>query len=342
MGGKQMRISAVVKRILRQFIHDKRTMALMIVAPIIILTMLSLVFNGEDLELKIGVLNIPDQLVEKMEQHAVVKNVPSEDAIESLLKEDYDAVFVFNKEEKKLYLEGSNPSINRAVIELVKNTATNSDEKVNMTISYLFGSDDMTSFDHFGPVLVGFFIFFFVFLIAGVSFLRERTQGTLERVLASPIKRWELVIGYVIGFGLFTMVQSAIIALYSVYVIDLKMEGSFFYVLLITLMLALSALTLGILLSSFAKNELQMIQFIPLVVVPQIFFSGLFNLDTISIYLSWIGPLTPLYYGADALRNVMIKGQGLTELWMDLLVLFGFSITFVVLNIYALKKHRRI
>ena len=337
-----MRISAVVKRILKQFIHDKRTMALMIVAPMIILTMLSLVFNGEDLELKIGVLDIPDQLVEKMEQHAIVKNVPSESAIESLLKEDYDAVVVFNNEEKKLYLEGSNPSINRAVMELVKNSATKSDEKVNMNISYLFGSGDMTSFDHFGPVLVGFFIFFFVFLIAGVSFLRERTQGTLERVLASPIKRWELVIGYVIGFGLFTMVQSSIIALYSVYVIDLKMEGSFFYVLLITLMLALSALTLGILLSSFAKNELQMIQFIPLVVIPQIFFSGLFNLDTISKYLSWIGPLTPLYYGADALRNVMIKGQGLTELWIDLLVLFGFSITFIILNIYALKKHRRI
>ncbi|MFK3958501.1 ABC transporter permease [Guptibacillus hwajinpoensis] len=337
-----MRITAVVKRILRQFIHDKRTMALMIVAPIIILTMLSLVFNGEDLELKVGTLNIPDQLVERIEEHAIVKKVTSKDTIESLLKEDYDAVIDFSNGEKKLHLEGSDPSINQAAINLVRSNSMVSNEEVDLDVSYLFGSSDMTSFDHFGPVLVGFFIFFFVFLIAGVSFLRERTQGTLERVLASPIKRWELVIGYVIGFGLFTMFQSGIIALYSIYVIDLKMEGAFFYVLLITLMLALSALTLGTLLSSFAKNELQMIQFIPLVVVPQIFFSGLFNLDTISNYLSWIGPLTPLYYGAEALRNVMIKGQGITEIWIDLLVLFGFSIAFMILNIYALKKHRRI
>ncbi|MBF0709224.1 ABC transporter permease [Alkalihalobacillus hwajinpoensis] len=337
-----MRITAVVKRILRQFIHDKRTMGLMIVAPIIILTMLSLVFNGEDLELKVGTLNIPEQLVERIEEHSIVKKVTSKDTIESLLKEDYDAVIDFSNGEKKLHLEGSDPSINQAVINLVRSNSMVNNEEVDLDVSYLFGSSDMTSFDHFGPVLVGFFIFFFVFLIAGVSFLRERTQGTLERVLASPIKRWELVIGYVIGFGLFTMFQSAIIALYSIYVIDLKMEGAFFFVLLITLMLALSALTLGTLLSSFAKNELQMIQFIPLVVVPQLFFSGLFNLDTISNYLSWIGPLTPLYYGAEALRNVMIKGQGITEIWIDLLILFGFSIAFMILNIYALKKHRRI
>ena len=337
-----MRILAVVIRILRQFISDKRTMALMIVAPIIILTMLSLVFNGEDLELKLGVRNTPESIVEQLEKHASVKPIASDEAIEPTLKKDYDAVIDFGNGSKKLYLEGSNPSINRAVINMVQSSSMVKNQEMDLEVSYLFGSNNMSSFDHFGPVLVGFFIFFFVFLIAGVSFLRERTQGTLERVLATPIKRWELVTGYVIGFGLFTMLQSAIIALYSIYVIDLMMEGAFLFVLLITLMLALSALTLGTLLSSFAKNELQMIQFIPLVVVPQIFFSGLFNLDTISNYLSWIGPLTPLYYGADALRSVMIKGQGLTDIWIDLLVLLGFSIVFMILNIYALKKHRRI
>ncbi|WP_165996614.1 ABC transporter permease [Bacillus sp. Cs-700] len=337
-----MRIFAVVIRILKQFISDKRTMALMIVAPIIILTMLSLVFNGEDLELKLGVRNTPESIVEQLEKHASVKPIASDEAIEPTLKKDYDAVIDFGNGSKKLYLEGSNPSINRAVINMVQSSSMVKNQEMDLEVSYLFGSNNMSSFDHFGPVLVGFFIFFFVFLIAGVSFLRERTQGTLERVLATPIKRWELVTGYVIGFGLFTMLQSAIIALYSIYVIDLMMEGAFLYVLLITLMLALSALTLGTLLSSFAKNELQMIQFIPLVVVPQIFFSGLFNLDTISNYLSWIGPLTPLYYGADALRSVMIKGQGLTDIWIDLLVLLGFSIVFMILNIYALKKHRRI
>ncbi|MDQ0481704.1 ABC transporter permease [Guptibacillus hwajinpoensis] len=339
-----MRILALVIRILRQFIHDKRTMALMIIAPILVLTMLSLVFNGEELKLQMGAVNVPNEMIDRIEGNnvTVTKLKATEDVKREIKENDYDAILNFGRSENEIHLEGSDPTINKAIVERIRSSMGAEQTEANMTIQYVYGSSEMTTFDHFGPVLVGFFIFFFVFLIAGVSFLRERTQGTLLRLLASPIKRWELVFGYVIGFGLFTMIQSAIIALYSIYVIDLKMEGSFFYVLLITLMLALSALTLGILLSSFAKNELQMIQFIPLVVVPQLFFSGLFNLDTISDYLSWIGPLTPLYYGADALRDVMIRGQGISDIWVDVVVLIGFSLLFIILNVIALKKHRRI
>jgi len=122
------------------------------------------------------------------------------------------------------------------------------------------------------------------------------------------------------------MIQASIIAAYAIYVLGMLMEGAFGYVLLITLLLSLTALTLGILLSAFANNELQMIQFIPIAVVPQIFFSGLFNLDTISDWLSWIGPFTPLYYAADALRDVMVRGYGWDEIQIDLLALAGFSI----------------
>ena len=141
----------------------------------------------------------------------------------------------------------------------------------------------MELFDNFGPVLIGFFVFFFVFLIAGVSFLRERTGGTLERLLATPLRRFEIVAGYIIGFGLFTTLQASLIAWFAVDILDMMMEGSFLYVLFITFLLAMTALTLGTLLSAFANNELQMMQFIPLVVVPQIFFSGLFNLYTCSL-----------------------------------------------------------
>lgn len=104
--------------------------------------------------------------------------------------------------------------------------------------------------------------------------MRERTTGTLERLLTSPLRRWEIVAGYIMGFGIFTMIQAAIIAWYAIYVLGMLMEGSFGFVLLITLLLSLTALTLGILLSSFANNELQMIQFIPLIVVPRSFSRG--------------------------------------------------------------------
>ncbi|QAV27831.1 ABC transporter permease [Neobacillus thermocopriae] len=128
----------------------------------------------------------------------------------------------------------------------------------------------------------------------------------------------------------------------TIHVLRMMMEGSFWYVLLITFLLAMTALTLGTLLSAFANNELQMIQFIPLVVVPQVFFSGLFNLDTMEPWLRSIGVAMPLYYGADALREIMIRGKGWEAISFDVSVLVGFSLLFMILNVLALKKYRKL
>ncbi|URM33220.1 ABC transporter permease [Cytobacillus firmus] len=342
-----MRIMALVIRILRQIVRDKRTMALLILAPILVMTMLHLVFNGDEYTPKIGLVDLPEKIEAQLNlEHAKLEYYETEKLAEKDLSDKkLDAYLMFDQTPTSVVLEGSDPNINGTVMRWVKGALKplqpnggNQEVKTD----YLFGSEDMGQFDYFGPVLLGFFIFFFVFLIAGVSFLRERTTGTLERLLTSPLRKWEIVTGYIIGFGIFTMIQAAIIAWYTIYVLGMIMEGSFGYVLLITLLLSLTALTLGILLSSFANNELQMIQFIPIIVVPQIFFSGLFNLETISEWLSWVGPFTPLYYAAEALRNVMVRGFGWDMIYKDLLMLLAFSLLFMVLNIAALRRYRKI
>jgi ABC-2 type transport system permease protein len=322
-------------------------MGLLIFAPILVLTMLHLVFNGDDYDPKVGLVNVPETLLDKIELNdATVKEYDSEkDANEDLSNQKIDGYLRFDNQTPSIFLEGSDPSVNGATVKWIQTALKPLQENgasFELEVDYLHGSNEMGQFDYFGPVLLGFFVFFFVFLIAGVSFLRERTTGTLERLLSSPLRKWEIVIGYVLGFGIFTMVQATIIAAYAIYVLGMLMEGAFGYVLLITLLLSLTALTLGILLSAFANNELQMIQFIPIIVIPQIFFSGLFNLDTISDWLSWIGPFTPLYYAADALRDVMVRGYGWNEIQLDLLAMAGFSIFFMVLNILALRKYRKI
>ncbi len=342
-----MRITALVIRILRQIIRDKRTMALLIFAPILVLTMLHLVFNGDEYTPAIGLVNLPEQIEAQLNlEDATIKQYESANLAENDLSlKKLDGYLLFDQMSPSLVLEGSDPSVNGSVMSWVQNALRPLQQNgadPELKVDYLFGSSDMGQFDYFGPVLLGFFVFFFVFLIAGVSFLRERTTGTLERLLTSPLRRWEIVLGYIIGFGVFTMIQATVIAWYAIYVLGMLMEGAFGYVLLITLLLSLTALTLGILLSSFANNELQMIQFIPLIVVPQIFFSGLFNLETISEWLSWIGPLTPLYYAAEALRNVMVRGFGWEIIYKDLLVLLGFSLLFMILNIAALRRYRKI
>lgn len=342
-----MRILALTVRILRQITRDKRTMGLLIFAPILVMTMLHLVFDGDNYVPKVGLVNAPSPVMEKIDKSTAELTVYTneKEANIDITSQKIDGYITFNDQSPEIFLEGSDPSVNGATIRWIQIALAPLEDNENTsepTIHYLHGSSDMGQFDYFGPVLLGFFVFFFVFLIAGVSFIRERTTGTLERLLSTPLRKWEIVMGYVLGFGIFTMIQATIIAAYAIYVLNMLMEGAFLYVLLITLVLSLSALTLGILVSSFANNELQMVQFIPVIVIPQIFFSGLFNLDTISDWLSWIGPFTPLYYAADALRDVMVRGYGWDAIYMDVLVLFGYSILFMILNVLALRKYRKI
>lgn len=341
-----MKVIALVIRILRQLPRDKRTLGMLVFAPILVLTMLHLVFNGDAFVPKVGLVNIPNMMIEQIDttEAEITEYSNLNQAKADLAKREIDGYMTLDNESPSIFLEGSDPNINNVTLRWFQSSFSSLQQgNINeMKVDYLHGSSDMGSFDYFGPVLLGFFVFFFVFIIAGVSFIRERTTGTLERLLSTPIRKWEIVMGYVLGFGIFTIIQSTIIAWYAKYVLGMMMEGAFILVLMITLTLALTALTLGILISSFANNELQMIQFIPIVVVPQIFFSGLFNLETISHWLSWIGSFTPLYYAAEALRDVMIRGYGFSEIYINIMVLLGFSILFMILNIVTLRKYRRI
>ncbi|MDM5438871.1 ABC transporter permease [Bacillus hominis] len=339
-----MRVNGVVIRIIRQFFRDKRSLAMMFGAPMLLLWLLSLVFTQKDYIPHIAVVDVPAPIVKAMKnQEASIYEYSKDKAISELEKQKVDAVIHLENGKMNLLLEGSDSSKNRAVLQVLqKSTEKNDVSMMKPEVDYLHGSKDITMFDGLGPVLIGFFTFFFVFILSGVSFVRERLSGTLERLLSTPVRRWEIVVGYIIGFGIFAFIQSIIIVSFSVYILDLYVAGSIWLTLLITCMLSLTALTLGTFLSAYANNEFQMIQFIPLVIVPQVFFSGLFPMESMNTWLQMLGKLFPLTYGADAMRQVMIRNQGFTEIALDLTVLLLFSLLFAVGNVFALKKHRKI
>ncbi len=342
-----MRIRALVFRIWRQFLHDKRTLALMLLAPLFVMTLISLVFNGSTYKPKIGLIHVPVALSQQLAKESVTLSsyASSASALSALKNQSIDAYVDFHHGQLAIKLEGSNPSTSQAVLmnlQKLTQPAITRQALSQPTVSYLYGSASMTSFDNFGPVLIGFFAFFFVFLVAGISFLNERTTGTLDRLLATPIKRYEVVLGYVLGYGAFTIVQAFLIAWFSVDILGMMMTGSLFTLLIVTLLLSMSALTFGIFISSFANSEFQIMQFIPIVVVPQIFFSGLFNIATMAPWLRWLSYLMPLYYGAEAMRNVMIRGKGIDVIGLDLLFLLALSLVFIVLNVFTLRKYRKV
>ncbi|WP_028776017.1 ABC transporter permease [Shimazuella kribbensis] len=341
-----MRIRSLVLRIVREFIRDKRSLALIIVAPIMILTLMSFILTGEEYQPKLNVIGLSPSLTKKLESSgAKLYKKTTVQADRALKNREIDAILTANMQTINIKLEGSDPAKNKFVLRFVQTSLQSkmpSEIRIILSVTYLHGSKDMSSFDADGPILIGFFSFFFVFIISGVSFLRERTSGTLERLLATPLRRWELVIGYVFGFGIFMTIQACLITWYSTQVLDMMMVGSFSYLLLVTLLLAISALTLGTLLSSFANNELQMVQFIPLVIVPQVIFSGLFPLDGMNPGIRYLSLFMPLRYGADALTDIMIRGKGWSDISTDVFALITFALIFILLNILVLRKYRKI
>lgn len=343
-----MRIWALIIRIISQFLRDRRTLALLIIAPLLVLSLMYLVFNGDEYVPGIGAVALPDPIVRQLTDAKAepVVYADIDEAEEALGQKEIDAYITLEAGVPLVKLEGSDPAASRAVLARVMqlNTANSGETAppASPHVQYLHGGEEMTTFDSLGPVFIGVFAFFFVFLIAGVSFLKERTSGTLERLLATPLRRWEIVIGYLLGFGIFAGVQAALIASYSIHVLGLMMNGSIGLVLLVTLLLAIAALSLGTFLSALAHSEFQLIQFIPIVIVPQVFFSGMFDLESMSPWIRWLAHLMPLKYGANALRDIMIRGEGWGGIAGDVCILVGFSLLFLSANVLALRKHRKI
>ena len=338
-----MRVRALAFRILNQLRHDRRTLGLMLVAPIFLLTLVYFILGDTVPIVNVAVINAPAGFEDRLEEQNVRGMRYSESEARRALEEgEVIASIQISSGKSFIEIDGSNPTkakVALAALEQAKNSVIFSRPDLKSEVNYVYGHEDLPTFDNFGATLIGFIIFFFVFLVSGISFLQERTSGTLEKLLSTPIRRWEIVVGYVLGFGLFTVLQSFLISFYSVYVLKVMMIGSFFFILLITLLTAIIALTLGMLASTLANNEFQMIQFIPLIIVPQIFFSGLFDLPP---GMEVVGYAMPLYYIADALTEVMIKGNGLAVIAHDLGIMLFCSVLFMTLNTLLLKKYRRI
>lgn len=335
-------------------LRDKRTLALMFVAPLLILTLMYFLFNGNTVDPKLGVVGVDQSLADGFEKADI--NVKEFDSFSKKMVADKDLDGVLEQENEKmtLTLRNDDPSKAKALQMKINQVVTAqaqakligqnpvlaklAPQKIETT--YVYGDKDTVFFDVLSPILVGFFVFFFVFIISGIGLLRERTTGTLERLMATPIRRWEIVTAYLIGFGIFAVIQTIIVVVYAITALDIVLVGSVFHVILINLLLALVALSLGILLSSFAASEFQMIQFIPIAVIPQVFFAGIFPLDGMAEWLQAVAKIMPMYYAGDALKSVMYQGMGLSDISIDLIALAIFAAIFIILNIFALKKHR--
>ena len=423
-----MRIRALTGRILRQLSHDKRTIALVLFAPILILTLLYFILSYDNSIYKIAVIDAPDSFYSELKNNdeyvVEISQLSKEEAADAIDNEEILAAVTIDDAYKNIQidLDGTNAtdakkvqaiiqkaaisglqndmqskiddvkqniseiqdkllkademkksisdlqiklrSLNSLVAVLPANVKENMPDLSNVdletidfssielpnvneisftqpaiTTNYVYGTEEGTAFDNFCAPLIGIIVFFLVFLIAGINFLDERSSGTLEKLLSTPIRRYEIIVGYVLGFSILALIQTLLLTFFVIYILGMTSVGSIWFVLLINLLTAITALTLGILLSTLANSAFQMVQFIPLVIIPQIFLSGMFKLSP-----GWtaVGKLFPITYSTDALTGVMIRGSGFADIWYDCLILLGFSIIFILLNTLLIRKLRKV
>jgi ABC-2 type transport system permease protein len=188
-------------------------------------------------------------------------------------------------------------------------------------LRYVFNSGAF--FDRVAPSLLAFFPFLLMFLTTSVTMQRERTSGTLERLLTTPAGKFDLVGGYGIAFAVVSVVQVVLAALVSVW-LGLSIAGSFGWLLLVALLSALLGVALGLLASAFARTEFQALQFMPVVVLPQFLLCGLFRpRDLMADVLRWVSDVMPLSYAVEAVDHVTTDTGLGGDFWRDAAILAG-------------------
>ena len=388
------RILAIARRIAQGFRRDERTLGLMFVVPLVVTALLGWVLSEQvDEIVDVAIVNeageVGERIVTAMQDAAAepggdITVAAALDAggtpeAEAMVRDGRaDLAIVIPSDLLELVLAGERPTLTvitegtdpaaemgrfgtlQSIMadvagELVP-PGGNPPVLPQVERRTIYLSPDASQADVLAPIFLGFFGYFFVFLLTGVSFLRERIGGTLERLLATPVTRFEIVTGYSLGFGTFATLQVIALTLFILNSVDVPAigplppfsiglgvdaAGSPLLAFAIALLLSLGAVNLGIFLSTFARTELQVIQFIPLVIVPQALLSGiLWPTERLPDVLRAISDVLPLTYAVDGLREVMLKGSDLTSaaVQTDLAVLGGIALFFVVLASLTIKR----
>ncbi|MEX2290436.1 MAG: ABC transporter permease [Mycobacteriales bacterium] len=205
-------------------------------------------------------------------------------------------------------------------------------------LRYVF-QDQPATFDRIGGPLLALFPFTTMFLVTSVAMLRERTSGTLERLLSMPVGKGDLLTGYALAFGLVAVVQTSLAAGTALGPLGLEVAGSAALVVLLAVLDALLGTALGLLLSAFARSEFQAVQFLPAVVLPQVLLCGLFvPRQAMATPLQWLSEAFPLTYAVQGMQRVSASADITSGLLTDLGVITGCVVLFIALGAATLPR----
>lgn len=210
---------------------------------------------------------------------------------------------------------------------------------VLLTLVRFVINDDNQAFDRFGLPLLGIFPMVSMFLVTSIAMLRERTTGTLERLLTMPLARFDLLAGYALAFGAMATVQAGILVAVGVGLLGLEVAGPLWAVVVLAVANAVLGMALGLFLSAFATTEFQAVQFMPGFLLPQLLLCGLVvPREAMAAPLTWLSTILPMTYAFEGLDELLTVTEVNGDVLLDLGLVVAMSVAALALGAATLRR----
>ena len=346
-------ISFVIKET-KHILRDKRTMLILFGMPIVMMLLFGFAITNDVKNVRTVVVtsqmdHLTQQAVERLaasEYFTMTTTVPTPKDAEMMIrsqKADLAIVFAQDFASKKsgvqFIVDGSDPNMAQQWTTYAQQTMAPANSQLSTLNSQLLYNPRMKSAYNFVPAIMGMLLLLICAMMTSVSIVREKERGTMEVLLVSPIKPLMIIVAKVVPYLLLALVILAIILLMSATVLDVPLQGGLGWILVVSLIYILLALSLGLLISNIAQT-----QFVALLVsamvllLPTVMLSGmLFPVESMPTILQWISAIIPPRYYIQAMRKLMIMGVGIQEVWQEVMILIGMT---ALLLVVSLKKFK--
>ena len=373
---KASRAFAVTKRVLRDLKNDRRQLALIFIAPLLVISIFGVAFTGSVKDVRVVVVNGDTAVGNSSLSNKIISNFDTSvlnvayansesDAVGQVQNGSASAAIVFPSHFTQsvvarasgqtsvppanttitLLADKSNPNVSDPIIATVNTAVAQTIQglgrqaPVSVDSSNAVYGANAQFIDFFAPGIICIAVWQLTTLLTLISFVGERTSGTLFRLLASPLKESELVVGYAVAFGIIGIAQSAVLLSAAVILFHVTIVGDVLLAFGVIALLAVVSEGLGIMLSSFARREAQAIQFLPIVVLPAFLLSGVFwPIQAIPEWLRPVSYVLPTTYAVEAVRSVILRGWGLDKIYPDVIALLIFACVFLALATILLRR----
>ncbi len=372
-----LRFLTVTRRVFMDLKNDKRSLALIVLAPIFVMFVFGLAFSGEVRDVKVAVVDLDEGAAGAPAalSRALVSNL-DEEVMELEYADDREAALAMVEAGQayaavvfppgltaaalaglegrpgappasiELLLDRSNVNVSEAVSKAVNEALLAAMEGAGLSLPVsveavaVFG-EGAKFMDFFVPGIMAFAVYMITTLLTLVTFVGERTSGTLQRMLATRLRERDIVLGYAAAFSLIGTGQAVLLLLVGMLVFDVAVVGNVLLAFAVIALLAVVSQALGILLSSTARREAQAIQVLPYVILPAFLLAGIFwPIEAIPAWLRPLSYLVPPTYAVNASRAVMLKGWGVGKIWLDLLALTLMAALFLSLAVLSLRTRK--